>query len=628
MAIKIKTKHQNIFLGFLTAFIIISVVGKSYIEFNSNIDKVTHAEFSNLKKESLDVSQSISRHFNLHFDSFGELFYDEKIKKAVLMRNTRLKNAYKKKAYSSLLDYTLFKKLENVFVFDTEFNLLTKVNRGVKLRAKHIDLIKNRLQDYKDRQVILQKVGNTPVIMFILKLEYTGNNVAYLVVMKNLQEFVNQTADFCTTYSDFALLTKTLEYKNSLILLKGKESLETLNLQENTLFKYNKLSSNGFNYDGLKVKMNIEPLEYCQHCSVIGTIKPYFLEAQIEKSFNNIKESYKLKYVMCGLLSILYIVLLLSKVNIIDEIVKFVRAIIQKITGEKTDKGRLQAKALADQAKQQAFSYMETSSESSLQNSMLNIYKTIKRMSPEDIRNLSIKNSLSKENIRLMYQAVYDSKTMKPQFCEVFLRLLNYYGEELMPSEFIPVLKHFNMLENLDEMMLEKTINKIQSLQTKDSSAQISLNISHGAFISPTFRERLTKELSSGSIRTSNVMLEIPSYDLIKDIDAQRFLKDLAIKDVHFAISINYLDQQRTKTIVENNINHVKIDMIYFSDVLENAKKQQDLKDILHLAKKHSIFVIAEKIETELMFKLAQSLNIDLLQGYYISRPKKYFTHK
>jgi EAL domain-containing protein (putative c-di-GMP-specific phosphodiesterase class I) len=68
--------------------------------------------------------------------------------------------------------------------------------------------------------------------------------------------------------------------------------------------------------------------------------------------------------------------------------------------------------------------------------------------------------------------------------------------------------------------------------------------------------------------------------------------------------------------------------MSAFASVLENEAKQKVLKQILANSKKHDIKIIAERIETELMFKLAKSLDIEFLQGYYIGKPKKYYTHK
>ncbi|HAG52185.1 MAG TPA: hypothetical protein DCL21_00160, partial [Alphaproteobacteria bacterium] len=219
-------------------------------------------------------------------------------------------------------------------------------------------------------------------------------------------------------------------------------------------------------------------------------------------------------------------------------------------------------------------------------------------------------------------------KTLQPQFCEVFLRLLNYYGEELMPSEFIPVLKHFNMLENLDEMMLEKIIKKIQTLNSTDPTARISLNISNGAFNSYKFLDKLKYSLKDGGINTDNVMLEIPAIDIIHEQKHINFIQELTQSGVQFAVSVYDLDTPTAKKVVELGIKYVRIDMSKFADVLENESKQKLLKQVLANAEKYDLIIIAERIETEFMYKLARSLDIQLLQGYHIGKPKKYYTHK
>lgn len=620
---KISTKAQNIFIGVVVLFFCAIVGFKSYKAFSENTQTVTNKHLVRLEKHTSEVEKSLNRHINSIFESMGEIYYDERIKKAALTSNTRLSQIYQKRAHDALREFALFKGLKNIFLFDGNFNEISSINRSVFLSNENITDIKKRLENYKEKQVILQTLGQQKVAMFLFKLDFSESNHAYIVIFENLANFTSHLANYETEEKEYYLITRDLGYKNSLIKLKQAVSLNYFKLQIETLLRYNKGFSRAFNAEGEATVSRVSDLDGFQYSFVLGLLKPEFLAEQIAKSKKEITNYYAFKGMWAFIALFLFAVLLLSKFNIQLGIIGAKRKIIAKIKSSKDD---MRPEELTKEAKRQAYSYIEE--ENALKNSVFKVYNSLRKMSPEDIRNLSIKNSLSKENIRLVYQPVVDSKTMQPQFCEVFLRLLNYYGEELMPSEFIPVLSHFNMLENLDEMMLEKVTRKIQTLQSTDASARISLNISNGAFNSDTFLKKLKASLIQGNINTDNVMLEIPALKIIEEPKHSEFILDLIGYGIHFAVSVDSLDNTTVKKILENKIQYVRIDMSKFADVLENLEKQAILKQIMANAKKNNIQIIAERIETEFMFKLAKSLDIQLLQGYHIGKPKKYYTHK
>lgn len=624
MVVNITNKIQNIVLGLLVVLTAGVVFFTSSNKLSSNAENVTNIEYTKLIKDTSKVEDSVSRFFNSSLESIGQIYYDDRIKKSIFMRHTRLNNNYKQKASESLKDFAIFKGYKNILLFDPEFKLLGSVNRSISFTQDVLTSITNRLENFKENQVVLQKINGQNALAIILKLEYADGHYAYLVVVENLFESIVDLPGYNTDDAEYFMVSKTLDYKDSLLSINGENTPEHFYLKEDTLMKYSEFFSRSFNYEGKETVGKIQKLKEKQYSYILGLLKPESLALKIKDSEMVIKDYYFNYYILVGLLLLSYLSLVFSKVNLQRQFMNLLAYIAYRFDPERDKKKA--GEALTKQIKKDAFSYAEK--EASLKNTMFKAYSALKKMTPEDIRNLSIKNSLSKENIRLVYQPVVDAKTMQPQFCEVYLRLLNYYGEELMPSEFIPVLRHFNMLENLDEMMLEKVIKKIQSLQSTDSSAKISLNISSGAFNSDKFLKKLKSSFITGEISTENVMLEIPALEVINDEKSAEFIDDLTNYGVHFAVSISSLGNQTMKKILSHKIKYAKIDMSEFSNVLESEEKQKTLKQILTNSKNNGISIIAERIETELMFKLAKSLDIQLLQGYYIGKPKKYYTHK
>jgi EAL domain-containing protein (putative c-di-GMP-specific phosphodiesterase class I) len=621
--LKITTKVQNIVLGLILLIATVIVVGLHYTQLSANQEKVTNQEYNKLAEEITNVEETINRYFKTNLDNLGQIYYDDRIKKALFMRNTRLYPTYQEKAQNALQDFAIYKQYNNLILFDPSFNLIASVNRSFNFPQELLVKIINRLETQKQNQLVLQRLDGKSVIIYFVKLKYEETQYAYLVSVEELFPAIAGLPNMGNNMAEYYFTTKTLDYKDSLLNLSGENTPDNFYLKEDTLMKYSPHVSMAFNYMGQETISKVEVLSDFQYAHVLGLLKVSNFNGEVNQARDAIIKNFAIAGSILGLLGLLYVVLVVTKTNIQYKILQFIDELMYRLNPAKQE---LRARDKVKQVQKEAYAYAEQ--EASIKNTMFKAYSALKKMTPEDIRNLSIKNSLSKENIRLVYQPVVNSKTMQSEFCEVYLRLLNYYGEELMPSEFIPVLKHFNMLENLDEMMLDKVIKKIQSLQSTDSTAKISLNISSGAFNSDKFLRKLKSSFITGEIGTKNVMLELPALDVINDERSVEFIDELTNYGVHFAVSISSLENSTVKKILEHKIKFVKIDMSAFASVLENEAKQKVLKQILANSKKHDIKIIAERIETELMFKLAKSLDIEFLQGYYIGKPKKYYTHK
>ena len=621
--LRITTKVQNIVLGLILLAATVIVVGVHYSQLSVNNMEIKNKEYNKLIADIAEVEETINRYFKTSLDSLGQIYYDDRIKKALFMRNTRLFPTYQAKAQNALQDFAIYKNYNNLILLDQSFNLVASVNRTMNFPADLVTKLINRLENHKDSQLILQRYDGKSIIVHLLKLEYESGQYAYLISVEDLFPAIASLPGMHNNMAEYYLVTKTLDYKDSLLNLTGENTPDNFYLKEDTLMKYGSYVSLAFNYKGQETVSKVELLSEFQYAHVLGLLKVANFNGEVNKSKDAIIKSLAMAGGVLGIFLIMFVIILATKTNIQLKLLQLFDEMMYRLNPAKQE---LRARDKVKQVQKEAYAYAEK--EASIKNTMFKAYSALKKMTPEDIRNLSIKNSLSKENIRLVYQPVVNSKTMHPEFCEVYLRLLNYYGEELMPSEFIPVLKHFNMLENLDEMMLDKVIKKIQSLQSTDSTAKISLNISSGAFNSDKFLRKLKSSFITGEISTKNVMLELPALDVINDERSFEFIDELTNYGVHFAVSISSLENSTVKKILDHSIKFVKIDMSAFANVLENENKQKVLKQILANSKKHDIKIIAERIETELMFKLAKSLDIEFLQGYYIGKPKKYYTHK
>ena len=69
--------------------------------------------------------------------------------------------------------------------------------------------------------------------------------------------------------------------------------------------------------------------------------------------------------------------------------------------------------------------------------------------------------------------------------------------------------------------------------------------------------------------------------------------------------------------------NYIKIDRFFISNIQTDAKKRLFCSSIIHMAHTMGIQVIAECIETKEEYYTCKDIGVDLIQGYFIQKPKR-----
>ncbi len=111
------------------------------------------------------------------------------------------------------------------------------------------------------------------------------------------------------------------------------------------------------------------------------------------------------------------------------------------------------------------------------------------------------------------------------------------------------------------------------------------------------------------------------SGDIIDTIKAR-----CATIGCEFAIDDYGAGYANTANLLLTMPNYVKIDRTLLSGIENDTKKQRLVSDIIRFCKENDIRVVAEGVETRLELRTVIRLGVDLIQGYYTSKPKPFLT--
>ncbi|MEP4891534.1 MAG: EAL domain-containing protein [Aliiglaciecola sp.] len=241
---------------------------------------------------------------------------------------------------------------------------------------------------------------------------------------------------------------------------------------------------------------------------------------------------------------------------------------------------------------------------------------------------------------QLTFESEIVNAIEKREFCTYFQPQLNKQGtlcgaEALIrwihpekglipPDEFISVAEQFGLIQSLQDIVLEdmcKLVNRLSAEDLLGDIFRLSINISHLQFRSPKFQEQLTNTIDVFGVAANKIILEITESMLSHDIE-KTVQQMTNIASVGFAFSIDDFGTgySNLSNLHAFPVEELKIDKS-FIDRMQDSSGLSIVETIINLAKNLGMRVVAEGVENEHQLELLKQQNVDVLQGYHISKP-------
>ena len=222
--------------------------------------------------------------------------------------------------------------------------------------------------------------------------------------------------------------------------------------------------------------------------------------------------------------------------------------------------------------------------------------------------------------VEVYLQPLVDSKTRRLVAAEALARIDDGEGGILSPGQFIAMAEKSGYINQLGEIVFEKTCAFIAEHDTQAMGLEwINVNVSPIQCLQQNLVERFMVILRAYDVRPEQIHLEITEQSIV---DYALFSKQvLALRDAGFVFVLDdygtgHSNLMRVKRYPFEN---VKLDM----EVVRDWLRARDILVPLVVKgfKETGYTVTAEGIETEEMADAVTEIGCDYLQGYLFSRP-------
>lgn len=236
-----------------------------------------------------------------------------------------------------------------------------------------------------------------------------------------------------------------------------------------------------------------------------------------------------------------------------------------------------------------------------------------------------LQEGIAKEQFKVYYQPVIDTKTGKIASAEALIRWIHPDKGFISPALFIPALEENGHISELDFYVLKKVWQFINDrCENNKFVVPISVNLSWMDFYDEIMMEKILKEMDrfreNGREHMARFEITETSYAAIRE-NRSGILESLRIKNAKILLDDFGSDFSSFGMLQDYDFDILKIDMSFIRKIGENPKTKSIVHSIIGMAHEIGIKTVAEGVETEEQVSFLRQSGCDYIQGYYYSKP-------
>lgn len=229
-----------------------------------------------------------------------------------------------------------------------------------------------------------------------------------------------------------------------------------------------------------------------------------------------------------------------------------------------------------------------------------------------------IKRAFQENLFVFHYQPILHSETLKVVGLEALVRIKDD-GRLIHPKEFIDYIEDTAYLGDFEALVISKSLRNIERF-----GLPISVNLSPKYIANLEIFELLHRFFQKLQSLPQPLWIEITERTFVQNLSEERlrtYLNRLELLNVRvgiddFGTGYSFLNYLRILPV-----DFIKIDRTFIRDILVDRRTYLIVENLLSLAKKLDIKVIAEGIEKEEEYRVLRDLKCDYVQGFLFCKP-------
>ncbi|WP_317619174.1 hormogonium polysaccharide biosynthesis glycosyltransferase HpsE [Laspinema olomoucense] len=232
--------------------------------------------------------------------------------------------------------------------------------------------------------------------------------------------------------------------------------------------------------------------------------------------------------------------------------------------------------------------------------------------------------AFEEERFRLHSQGVYPlSGTAGDRpHTEILLRLEDQDGKLLLPNQFMPVAKRYNLMRTIDRWTIRKLCNQIAEAGDKFPGVIYEVNLSESSLCDRYLIDFLVQELSFYKTPPEMLCFCITETVAISHLPRlKELIKQLKSIGCQFSLDGVGAAQSPGDYLQELPVNYLKLEGNLIQSITNNSRNLTAVKNLNKAGQNLGIKTIATYVENSDILEETQRMGFNYVQGYGIERP-------
>lgn len=206
-----------------------------------------------------------------------------------------------------------------------------------------------------------------------------------------------------------------------------------------------------------------------------------------------------------------------------------------------------------------------------------------------------------------------DNKVVRPQF-EILMRLHQDFERlPVSPAYFLPTAERYGLMQTLDRRVIQQMCKTIAA---QPLAGIYSLNLSTASICDPSFSHFLEEQLRRHHIKPGTLWFEISESVVIDAlVEVKRLISWM--KTLGLGVAIDEITHSLSTTNYMAQL--PQVNCLKLGSAL--MKRPAEVSAWIDLSRKKEIQLVLKGVETKAVLEQVQTLGIQYVQGYQLSKP-------
>lgn len=234
-----------------------------------------------------------------------------------------------------------------------------------------------------------------------------------------------------------------------------------------------------------------------------------------------------------------------------------------------------------------------------------------------------MERALANREFKIYLQPKISAAEEKLAGAEALVRWIHPEEGFIPPNKFIPIFENNGFILKLDDYMLEEVARQqAEWIAQGRRIVPISVNVSRAHFTREDLAEHICKIVDKYNVPHEAIELELTESAFFDD---KKVLLGTVkkLREHGFTVSMDDFGAgySSLNSLKELTIDVLKIDADFFRNVEEVERGMLIVSEVIDLAKKLNMKIVAEGIESRDQVDFLVQQQCDLIQGYFFAKP-------